>query len=129
MKTLAIFLFLCGPVGAATCSTPTFAPTGSTTVRNGTVITMSSTCTTICSTINGTTPAATTPGTCSTGAAGATRAIVQSGGVANRTLKAIGTQSGNTNSAVQSVTFNLTIYHRITGSFFIRRIFSLPPGL
>lgn len=61
---------------------------------------------TICYTTNGDTPAATTPGTCSTGSTySGPVSIIATGTV----LKAIGTKAGYTNSAVQSATYTLTV--------------------
>lgn len=60
----------------------------------------------ICYTTNGDTPAATSPGTCSTGStySGAVNITVT-----GTTLKAIGTKAGYTNSAVQSATYTLAV--------------------
>lgn len=60
----------------------------------------------ICYTTDGSTPAATTPGTCSTGT---TYSGVVSITATGTVLKAIGTKVGYLNSAVQSATYTLTV--------------------
>ncbi|MEK7499206.1 MAG: chitobiase/beta-hexosaminidase C-terminal domain-containing protein, partial [Patescibacteria group bacterium] len=60
----------------------------------------------ICYTTNGDTPAATTPGTCSTGSTYSGAVSITATGTV---LKAIGTKVGYPNSAVQSATYTLTV--------------------
>jgi len=60
----------------------------------------------ICYTTNGDTPAATTPGTCSTGT---TYSVPVSITATGTVLKAIGTKAGYANSAVQSATYTLQV--------------------
>lgn len=60
---------------------------------------------TICYTTDGSTPAASTPGTCSTGSTYASAVPITATGTV---LKAIGTKSGLTNSSVQTATYTLT---------------------
>ncbi|HYN15287.1 MAG TPA: chitobiase/beta-hexosaminidase C-terminal domain-containing protein, partial [Terriglobales bacterium] len=62
---------------------------------------------TICYTTNGTPPAATTPGTCSTGTTLANGGTVTVS--ASETLEAIGTESGLTNSGVGSAAYVITV--------------------
>lgn len=89
-------------VGSGTVATPTFSPIAGTYV--GTQSVTISTATggaTLCYTTDGTTPLAATPGTCSHG-------TTYSGAVsvsASLTLKAIGTESGFTNSAVGTAAY------------------------
>lgn len=61
---------------------------------------------TICYTTNGDTPAATTPGTCSTGTTYSGAVSITATGTV---LKAIGTKSGYANSEVQSATYTLQV--------------------
>ncbi|MFA6397746.1 MAG: chitobiase/beta-hexosaminidase C-terminal domain-containing protein [Candidatus Paceibacterota bacterium] len=60
----------------------------------------------ICYTTDGSTPAANTPGTCSTGTTYSGAVPITATGT---TLKAIGTKAGYTNSAVQSATYTLQV--------------------
>lgn len=57
---------------------------------------------TYCTTLDGSDPAAATPGTCSAGTPGATRSVS-----ASATLKALGTKAGYTNSAVASSAYTI----------------------
>jgi len=89
-------------------TTPTFNP-GSGTYGSAQTVTISSTTigATICYTTDGSNPAATTPGLCSAGTS-----LVNGGTVtinASVTLKAIGTESGLTNSAVSSASYTISV--------------------
>jgi hypothetical protein len=89
-------------------ATPTFSPAGGSYSSNQTVaITSSTSGATICYTTNGTTPSASTAGTCSNGTA-----LTNGGSVtvsATQTLEAIGTLSGDTNSSVAVAAYIITI--------------------
>lgn len=87
------------PPGTPTVSTPTFSPVAGSYIGTQTV-TISTTTggATICYTVDGSTPAASTPGTCSHGTTYSTPVTVAS----SLTLKALGTESAFTNSAVAS---------------------------
>ena len=89
-------------------ATPTFSP-GTGTYSSAQTVAISSTTSgaTICYATNGTTPAASTPGTCSTGATLANGGTVTVG--VSETLQAIGTESGLTNSAVGSAAYVITV--------------------
>ena len=107
----------CGQAGiafAATGSTgstvamPTFSPGAGTYASTQTVTISSATSgATICYTADGTTPAANTPGTCSTGTTLANGGTVTVS--VSETLQAIGTESGLTNSAVGSAAYVITV--------------------
>ena len=106
----------CGQAGIAfaatgstgsTVATPTFSP-GAGTYASAQTVTISSATSgaTLCYTTNGTTPAANTPGTCSTGTTLANGGTVTVS--VSETLQAIGTESGLTNSAVGSAAYVIT---------------------
>ena len=88
--------------------TPTFNP-GTGTYSSAQAVAISSTTSgaTICYTTNGSNPAATTPGLCSAGTSLANGGMVQVS--ASETLKAIGTESGFTNSAVGSASYTIGV--------------------
>jgi hypothetical protein len=88
-------------------SSPTFWPSPGT-YSSAQVVTVASSTSgaVLCYTINGTTPTATTPGTCSNG-----MPLINGGTVtipSGLTLKAIGTKSGVTNSAATSGAYSIT---------------------
>ena len=93
---------------APVVATPTFSP-GAGTYGSAQMVTISSATSgaTICYTTDGTTPAANTPGTCSTGATLANGGTVTVG--VPETLQAIGTESGLTSSAVGSAAYVITV--------------------
>ena len=106
----------CGQAGIAfaatgstgsTVATPTFSP-GAGTYASAQTVTISSATSgaTLCYTTNGATPAANTPGTCSTGTALANGGTVTVS--VSETLQAIGTESDLTNSAVGSAAYVIT---------------------
>ena len=106
----------CGQAGIAfaatgstgsTVATPTFSP-GAGTYASAQTVTISSATSgaTLCYTTNGATPAANTPGTCSTGTALANGGTVMVS--VSETLQAIGTESDLTNSAVGSAAYVIT---------------------
>ena len=83
------------------CANPTFTPAaGSYYPGQSVTINLAGGCTG-CYTTDGSTPAATTPGTCSTGTTYSTAVSVAS----SLTLKALATKSGNTNSGVASAAY------------------------
>ena len=90
-----------------TVATPTFTP-GAGTYGSAQSVSITSTTSgaTICYTTNGSTPAANTPGTCSTGTALANGGSVMVS--TSETLKAIGTENGFTNSAVGSASYTIS---------------------
>ncbi|MGD0224683.1 MAG: glycoside hydrolase family 88 protein [Terriglobia bacterium] len=90
-----------------TVATPTFNP-GADTYSSAQSVSITSTTSgaTICYTTNGSTPAANTPGTCSTGTALANGGSVMVS--TSETLEAIGTENGFTNSAVGSATYTIS---------------------
>ena len=102
-----------------TVATPTFNP-GAGTYGSAQSVSITSTTSgaTICYTTNGSTPAANTPGTCSTGTA-----LANGGSVTvstSETLKAIGTENGFTNSAVGSASYVISspcVQNLAIGSF------------
>jgi hypothetical protein len=86
---------------AVTCGTPTFSP-GAGTYTGAQSVTINGTCSTLCYTTNGVTPTATTPGTCDQNTYSGPVSVASS-----LTLQAIGTQSGDTNSAVGSAAYTI----------------------
>ena len=90
-----------------TVATPTFSP-GAGTYSSAQSVSITSTTggVTICYTTDGSTPAANTPGTCSTGTAMANGGSVTVS--TSQTLKAIGTESTFTNSAVGSASYTIS---------------------
>ena len=90
-----------------TVATPTFKP-GADTYSSAQSVSITSTTSgaTICFTTNGNTPTANTPGTCSTGTALANGGSVMVS--TSETLKAIGTENGFTNSAVESASYTIS---------------------
>ena len=90
-----------------TVATPTFNPGADTYSSAQSVsITSATSGATICYTTNGSTPAASTPGICSTGTALANGGIVTVS--TSETLEAIGTENGFTNSAVGSASYTIS---------------------
>lgn len=91
--------------GGGTVATPTGSP-GAGTYGSAQTVTLSDATgsAVICYTTDGSTPAATTPGTCSTGTTYSTTISVS----ATTTIKAIGTKAGMTNSGVLSSTYTIT---------------------
>src|SRR5215472_7677881 len=89
-------------------TTPTFNP-GTGTYSSAQTVTISSTTggATICYTTDGSNPSATTPGLCSAGTSLANGGTVIVG--TSETLKAIGTESGLTNSAVGSASYTISV--------------------
>ena len=91
----------------ATVATPTFNPGADTySTAQSVSITSATSGATICYTTNGSTPAANTPGTCSTGTA-----LANGGSITVRTsetLEALGTENGFTNSAVGSSSYTIS---------------------
>ena len=95
--------------------TPTF-DNGTATYNNDVSVTItvaSPASSVICYTTNGDTPAATTPGTCSTGTTYSEAVSITATGTV---LKAIGTKAGYTNSAVQSATYTLQVANPAFGT-------------
>jgi hypothetical protein len=97
-----------GAGAAPAVATPTFSP-GTGSYSSAQTVTISSTTTgaSICYTSDGTTPAAKTPGTCSTGTSLANGGKVTVS--ASGTLKAIGTESGLNNSGVAKATYTIGV--------------------
>ena len=89
-------------------TTPAFNP-GSGTYGSAQTVTISSTTSgaTLCYTTDGSNPAASTPGQCSAGTSLANGGAVTVS--ASETLKAIGTESGLTNSAVSSASYTISV--------------------
>jgi hypothetical protein len=107
MRITFLALILSIPALAQTVATPVATPGAGTysTVQTVT-LTDSTGGATICYTLDGTTPAAATPGTCSNGFTYSTAIVMP----ANITLQAIGTLSGQTNSAVLTAAYVVSSY-------------------
>jgi len=87
-------------------ATPSNSPgAGSYTTSQAVTLTCSTASCVICYTTDGSTPAATSPGTCSTGTTYSTPFTVSS----SATVKAIGTKAGTTNSAVMSAAYTIVV--------------------
>lgn len=95
------------PAVAATVATPVFTPPTGTQFANGQIVTITSSTSgaTLCYTNDGSTPTATTPGTCTHGT------TLSNGGTVDVTvsegINVLGTLSGDTNSAVASGAFTV----------------------
>lgn len=86
-------------------ATPTFSPVAGTYTTVQTVTLSTATAgAALCYTLNGATPAATSPGTCDAGSATYTSAITIP---VTTTVKTLGTQAGYANSAVASATYTI----------------------
>ncbi len=93
-------------IKALVATTPSFSA-GTGTYNNDQSITISGDAgDTFCYTTDGSTPAATTPGTCSTGSTYSSPVSITATAT---TLKAIATKAGTSNSAQQSATYTLTV--------------------
>jgi hypothetical protein len=100
-SSIVSFAYVIAPVVSA----PTASPVAGTYSVAQTVTLSSSTSgAVICYTIDGTTPTATTAGTCSHGTTYSSTISVAS----TQTIKALGTKSGDTNSSVGSFTYTIT---------------------
>ena len=90
-----------------TVALPVFTPPTGTQFANGQIVTITSSTSgaTLCYTLDGSTPTATTPGTCSHGT------TLTNGGTVNvsatETVNVLGTLSGDTNSSVASASFTV----------------------
>ena len=99
-----IAVALQSPATTSTVATPTFSPSpGSYTSAQTVTLSDATVGATICYTTDGTTPTATTPGTCSHGTTYSGTISVNS----TETIKALGTKAAFTNSAVASGTYTI----------------------
>ena len=95
-------------------ATPTFSPAAGTySAAQSVAISSTTSGATICYSTNGTTPAAGTPGTCSTGSTYSGPVSVAS----SETLRAIATETGHTNSSVASAAYTITAAAAATPTF------------
>ena len=90
-----------GGGGGGTLSTPTFSPAAGTYSSFQSISISNIGSATGCCTLDGSTPTASTPGTCSAGATGSSGIAVNS----SATLKCLATQSGFTNSSVGNAAY------------------------
>lgn len=104
---LCLAALLASGAEAQTVSTPALYPANGTQFANGQIITIISSTSgaTLCYTIDGSTPAAATAGTCSHGTSLANNGAVNI--TVSETVKVLGTLSGDTNSAVASAAYTV----------------------
>lgn len=120
MKYLFALLLLIAPVFAQTVSTPLFTPPSGTLFANGQIVTVTSATSgaKLCYTVDGSTPAAATAGTCSHGT------TLTNGGTVNvsatETVNVLGTLSGSGNSSVAAAAY-------IVGGGVTSNIDDIPP--
>jgi hypothetical protein len=93
----------------AALAAPTFSPSAGNQTGSVSVTVSGPGGATLCITTNGSTPAATTPGTCSTGSSTPNPVTISAPGVTQ--LQALATESGQTNSSVTSGNYTLPAFY------------------